>query len=364
MDNIYAIRGKLGQFYAEYSKFIDKGIQFVLAMITFLVINSNVGFMKLAASPLVSVALALVAMFLPLNFTILIAAILLLAHTYALSLGAVITTAVIFAILYIFFFRLTPDYAILVVLTPVAFALKIPYIIPVVCGLVAAPVSLFSVGSGVVVYYMMSYVKKSSTSLEASGIKAVLGVATKYIQHVLTNKEMWIMICAFIIAFFVTYTLRRTSMDHAWKVAIIAGTVVNVVVVAAGNIAMSVSTSYGSLVIGSVGSILIGLVLEVFLFAVDYTRCENIQYEDDEYFYYVKAVPKVAIAATEKTVKHINEHESTEIMDTEQIRESASGKRGLASRNARGSKRSGQDVDRQLLEESLKKDLGFGQENN
>ena len=104
MDNIYAIRGKLGQFYAEYSKFIDKGIQFVLALITFLVINSSVGFMKLAASPLVSVALALVAMFLPLNFTILIAAILLLAHTYALSLGAVITTALIFVILYIFFF--------------------------------------------------------------------------------------------------------------------------------------------------------------------------------------------------------------------------------------------------------------------
>lgn len=364
MDNIYEIRGKLGQFYAEYSKFIDKGIRFVLAVITFLVINSNVGFMKLAASPLVSIALAIVAMFLPLNFTILIAAILLLAHMYALSLGAVITTAVIFVILYIFFFRLTPDYAVLVLLTPVAFALKIPYIIPVICGLVAAPVSLFSVGSGVVVYYMMAYVKKSSTSLEASGIKAILGVATKYIQHILTNKEMWIMICAFIIAFFVTYTLRRTSMDHAWKVAIIAGTVVNVVVVAAGNIAMSVSTSYGSLVIGSVGSILIGLILEVFLFAVDYTRCENIQYEDDEYFYYVKAVPKVAIVATEKTVKHINEHESTEIMDTEQIRESASGKRGAVSRNAGGQRRSGRDVDRQLLEESLKKDLGFEQENN
>lgn len=364
MDNIYAIRGKLGQFYAEYSKFIDKGIQFVLALITFLVINSNVGFMKLAASPLVSVALALVAMFLPLNFTILIAAILLLAHMYALSLGAVITTALIFVILYIFFFRLTPDYAVLVLLTPVAFALKIPYIIPVICGLVAGPTSLFSVGSGVVVYYMMSYVKKSSTSLEASGIKAMLGVATKYIQHILTNKEMWIMICAFIIAFFVTYTLHRTSMDHAWKVAIIAGTVVNVVIVAAGNIAMSVSTSYGSLMIGSVGSILIGLVLEVFFFAVDYTRCENIQYEDDEYFYYVKAVPKVAIAVAEKTVKHINEHESTEIMDTDQIRESTSGKRTTASKKAGNQKRSGRDVDRQLLEESLKKDLGFEQENN
>ncbi len=364
MDNIYAIRGRLGQFYAEYSKFIDKGIQFVLAFVTFWVINSNVGFMKLAASPLVSIALSVIAMFLPLNFTLLIAGIVLLAHMYALSLGAVITTALIFVILYIFFLRLTPDYAVLVLLTPIAFAFKIPYIIPVVCGLIAAPTSLFSVGSGAVIYYMMAYVKKSSSNLEASGIKAMLGVATKYIQHVLTNKEMWIMICAFIIAFFVTYTLRRTSMDHAWKVAIVAGTVVNVVVVAAGNIAMGVNTSYGTLVIGSIGTILVGLVLEVFFFAVDYTRCENIQYEDDEYYYYVKAVPKVAIAASEKTVKHINEHESTEIMDTEQIRESASLKKSVNQRRAGASKRSGDDVERQLLEESLKKDLGFERENN
>lgn len=364
MDNIYAIRGKLVQFYAQYSKFIDKGIQFVLALITFWVINSNVGFMKLAASPLVSVALAVIAMFLPMNFTLLIAAILLLAHMYALSLGAVITTAIIFVILYIFFLRLTPDYAVLVILTPVAFALKIPYIIPVICGLMAGPVALFSVGSGVVVYYMMAYVKKSSGSLEASGIKAMLGVATKYIQHVITNKEMWIMIIAFIIAFFVTYTLRRAAMDHAWKVAIVVGTVVNVIVVAAGNIAMGVNTSYGALMVGSVGTILVGLVLEVFYFAVDYTRCENVQYEDDEYYYYVKAVPKVALAATEKTVKHINEHESTEIMDTEQIRENASGKRNASQREVRGAKRSSEDVERQLLEESLKQDLGFGRDNN
>ncbi len=363
MDNIYAIRGRLGQFYAEYSKFLDKGLQLVLALVTFLLINSNVGFMKLASSPLVSVGLAIIAMFLPINFTLLIAGILILDHMYALSLGALATTAIIFVILYIFFFRLTPDYAVLVILTPVAFALKIPYIIPVICGLILAPTSLFSVGSGAVVYYMMAYVKKSSSSLEASGIKAMLGVATKYIQHILTNKEMWIMICAFIIAFFVTYTLRRTSMDHAWKVAIVAGTIVNVVVVAVGNIAMGVSTSFGSLVIGSVGTIIVGLTLEVFFFAVDYSRCENVQYEDDEYYYYVKAVPKLAIAAAEKTLKHINEHESTEIMDTDQIREKASRKNTAESRSSRSSRRSGEDVERQLLEESLKKDLGFERNN-
>ena len=32
-----------------------------------------------------------------------------------------------------------------------------------------------------------------------------------------------------------------------------------------------------------------GLVLELFLFSVDYARSERLQFEDDEYYYYVKA---------------------------------------------------------------------------
>ena len=40
----------------------------------------------------------------------------------------------------------------------------------------------------------------------------------------------------------------------------------------------------------------------------------------DEYYYYVKAVPKLSVAKPEKTVKRINGHRETEIMDTESVR--------------------------------------------
>ena len=50
---------------------------------------------------------------------------------------------------------------------------------------------------------------------------------------------------------------------------------------------------------------MIGLVLEIIFFAVDYSKCESLQFEDDEYYYYVKAVPKMAVAVPEKRVKRI-----------------------------------------------------------
>ena len=39
---------------------------------------------------------------------------------------------------------------------------------------------------------------------------------------------------------------------------------------------------------------------------LDYARTENVQFEDDEYYYYVKAVPKKMIAKEEKVVKHLS----------------------------------------------------------
>ena len=53
-------------------------------------------------------------------------------------------------------------------------------------------------------------------------------------------------------------------------------------------------------------SFLLGRVLQFFVFNVDYSRTEKVQFEDDEYYYYVKAVPKVTVARAEKKVKQIN----------------------------------------------------------
>ena len=134
----------------------------------------------------------------------------------------------------------------------------------------------------------------------------MLSEITTYVQKVFQNKEMWIYIVAFIIGFFVVYTIRRRELDHAWKIGIIAGAIADVVVTAMGSIALGVNVSYGPLITGNIVAAVAGLVLELFLFSVDYARSERLQFEDDEYYYYVKAVPKMSIAVSDKQVKKIN----------------------------------------------------------
>lgn len=320
MDNIYVIRERIQAVYGKHSKWFDKAFQFILAMITFTMINQNTGFMKSLSSPVISLALAVVAAFLPPMVMVVMATVLVLAHTLAASVGIFAVSALIFLIMYIFYIRLAPKMAFVVLLTPIAFALKIPFVVPVACALIYTPVSLVPMGCGAVVFYMMEYLKKASASTKASGSKAMLSEITTYVQKVFQNKEMWIYIVAFIIGFFVIYTIRRQEVDHAWKIGIIAGVIANVVVTAAGSIVLGVNTSYGSLIVGNVLAAAVGLVLELFLFSVDYARSERLQFEDDEYYYYVKAIPKVAVSTPEKTVKKINERQETEIIDAEAVK--------------------------------------------
>lgn len=381
MDNFYVIRGRLQEIYAEKSKIVNKVLQFVLALITFAVINQNIGYMKAAASPVATLALAVVCTCFPLTVTVVLATVLILVHMYSVSIGVLAVTAVIFMIMYIFYLRLTPKMAILVLLTPLAFALKIPYVIPIAAALVTGPVSLVAIACGTIVFYMMEYVKKVALSIDGGGSKAILAQSTAYAKHVFTNKEMWVVIFAFIVCFFLVYTLRRQSMDQAWKIAIIVGAIANIIVVAVGSMSMGLHISYLSLMIGSLFAVIVGLVLEFFFFSVDYARSENLQFEDDEYYYYVKAIPKVSVSTPEKTVKRINERQETEIMNPDEVRKMA--KKSAENRNRSVSnngvrisqanpgkkrppkkgpvtkKHDMKEVDKMLLTQSLKRDLNL-----
>ena len=73
----------------------------------------------------------------------------------------------------------------------------------------------------------------------------------------------------------------------------------------AGALLPGVTVDIVKLLIGSAVSVAAAFVIKFFCFSVDYTRTERVQFEDDEYYYYVKAVPKNMIAEPKKTVKKI-----------------------------------------------------------
>ena len=78
MSSILVLRERLKQIYASYSIYIQKAAQFLLGLFVFWQINSNVGFMKNAASIFCTLGLAVVCTFFPVIIMVLAATALIL----------------------------------------------------------------------------------------------------------------------------------------------------------------------------------------------------------------------------------------------------------------------------------------------
>lgn len=305
MATLLELRGFVKRFYARYDVYVKPVLKFSLALVNFLLMNSKVGFMQQLRSPLIAVVLAMVCAFLPLNTTVVFAGILLIAHAYALSLEACAVTAGLIAVMYLLYFRISSRLGILLIITPICFMIGVPYVVPLLGGLLYGPAAAVPAGCGTIIYHLMSYMSQNTTSLGAGEVDGGATKVTSLIESLLSNKEMFICIIAMMLTVLVVYFIRRLSVDHSWELAIGIGTVVNIVIHLAGALLPGVTVEIIPLLIGSVLSAAIAFFVKFFVFSVDYTRTERVQFEDDEYYYYVKAVPKNVIAEPKKTVKKI-----------------------------------------------------------
>ncbi|MCI8372501.1 MAG: hypothetical protein HFI75_08910 [Lachnospiraceae bacterium] len=308
MTTLLECREWLRRVYGKYSLYINAGIRFITGILVFMLITYRMGYMTRLKNPVIPLLMALICTFLPANIMVVFAMILLLAHLYALSWEIALAMLVIFLILYLIYYRFSPRYAFVLMLTPVAFTLKIPYIIPVILGLAATPVTAVPVAFGSVGYYLLHYIFQYGAN--AAATSAGPGDHVQKYVYVFANAikapELYLYLVTMTAALFLVYFIRRLSVDKAWLIAIFTGAISELVFMLAGNFAMDISINVTGLVLGTILAILLAFVLQFFVFNVDYSRTEYVQFEDDEYYYYVKAIPKVHITKREKTVKQIN----------------------------------------------------------
>ena len=129
---------------------------------------------------------------------------------------------------------------------------------------------------------------------------------TYLLDNVLNNKEMLLTVVAFALTIVIVYMIRRMSVDYAWTIAVAAGAVADAIVLLTGSLILGVSPKLLSVIVGGIVSAVLALVLQLTVFSLDYSRTEYVQFEDDDYYYYVKAIPKISVSGAEKNVVKVN----------------------------------------------------------
>lgn len=306
MATILEIRESLKGIYSKYDVYIIPVLKFILALVSLLLINSRLGFMSKLQNPAIVIVAALVCSFLPANVIVILSALFCILHVYALSLECAVVILVLFLLMFLLYFRFASSDYLAVLLTPVGFMLNIPYVVPLACGLVGTPLSAVSSGCGVVVYFALEYVRVNSSVLGSLEADSTVSKFKYVVDNLLANKGMMVMVVAFAVTVIVVYMIKRLSIDNSWSIAVVSGAVINMMIVLVSVMTAKVDLSVVSVLLGSIASLIIAIILQFFVFSVDYTRTEHLQFEDDEYYYYVKAVPKMTVAVSEKRVKHIS----------------------------------------------------------
>lgn len=305
MNKLFELRERLQIFYSSYTLFINKGAQALFALGIFYLINSRIGYLKPAASLFVTLALACVSAFLPVTMLVVLAAVLVMAHLYGLSAAVLAAGAVILLLIYIFCLRMSPRLSWLLLVSIMGLVLKVPIVIPVAFGLLGM-IGCSAYGfCGVLIYYFLLTVRQLAPAVktgEGAGLAAQL---TEIVKRFLANRDMWVSAAVVLIGTLVVYAIRTKALEHSWKVATGVGVLVSIIVYTAGNMAFEAHVPYVVIFLSAVLAVGVGLLLEFLFFSVDYKAMHTVHFEDDDYVYYVKAIPKIGIAIPSKKVKKI-----------------------------------------------------------
>ena len=165
MSTLLEMRENLRNFYSKYEIYLTPLFKFLLAFISFISITASLGYMSRLHNMIIVLIFALMCSFLPINMIVVVSAIFVVLHMYALALECALVGGIVFLLLFLLYFRFSPKDTVVVLLLPLCFAFKVPYLIPIAMGLVGSVASVVSVSCGVIVYYLISFVKTNANTI-------------------------------------------------------------------------------------------------------------------------------------------------------------------------------------------------------
>lgn len=320
MVQLLKIKEHIYRFIGKYEIYTIAVFRFLVAFAAFTLINQKIGYMDLLKEYPIPLLFALLCSFLPSGMMLFLGAVLILLNCYALSLELCGIVALIFVILFCIYFRFSRKKGMYAVLTPVLGVAGIPYVVPVASGLLSRVYAVVSVVCGEMVFFLLKNINENAALFSAKDGITKKSVVTLAVTEIFTDKEMYIFLGGFAAAAIVVSCIRKLTVDHGRTIAAVIGIAVEMGIICSGEIYIGESGRIVKVIAGCIISLLIVLVLDFMTLSVDYSRVEHTQFEDDEYYYYVKAIPKVAMTTPEKTVKKINERQETEIIDAEAVK--------------------------------------------
>ena len=291
LNNLLAIRENLKDFYKRSDVYLLPILKFLLAFAIFYFINKSTGYMAAASSIFIVIILALVCSILPLTWTVVLGLALIVIQSFGIDMGVGAFAACIYIVLFILFMRFAPQDSIAVLLAPLCFSLGISCVIPITLGMRGKASSALAAVTSVISYSFFVQLPAIAQLKEAGEISG-FELLKESMNLMADGSRMFLYIIVFAAVTLVSYLIRKLLTVYGWLTSALVGAVLYIGLMTLGAAFLDVETDFIRLIVGSAISVGIALVIAFFMFSVNYRASRYLQFEDDNYYYYVKAIPK------------------------------------------------------------------------
>ncbi|MBQ9886681.1 MAG: hypothetical protein IJM37_07480 [Lachnospiraceae bacterium] len=309
MARLCLIRDKIKKIYTKYEKFIQPALKLIVGILVMYLLTVNLNYMSALNKWWIIVAIAVICAMLPWSWIAVLINGYILVNFSAVSWEVVAVMAGLYLIMLCTYYIFHPQNSILLVIVPVFLWFRLPLVPVVVTALLVGPSSIFTLIFGTVIYYVVMIVKDNAATFASKENTDLLQKLSFIVTKIFGNREMWLMCAVMALTLLVIYIVKRRRFNYSREIAVLLGVAAGVVVYLSGAVMLNIPIDAVRVVIGSIVALIIGLIVSFGNIALDYSRVEYVQFEDDDYYYYVKAVPKFAITEPEFTVKKFRHKE-------------------------------------------------------
>ena len=291
-------RERIADLYRQYEIIIRIVLKFIILFLDVLIINSLTGYNESLSSILFALIIGIIGALVPSGLAAALLALVVAGQLYSLSIVAAGAGIVLFLLLALIYLRFSSKDTWIFLISPILFAIRIPYLLPLLGGLLFTPMTIIPVTLGTMYYYFLRYLRANEGAVDMEDIQQVLEQVRFLVDGIMKNKELMVTVIAFAMGLLILYTISRRKFQNAWPIGIIGGAVVELLVLIAGGLMTGADVGIIGPVLGVVISCLITFFVYLVRYNLDYQSVENVQFEDDSYYYYVKAVPKTGYEET------------------------------------------------------------------
>ena len=297
MDTLLKVRGTVKKIYSEYETPVRIILKFIFLLLTFNYITAQIGYYEMLNLLPIRLFLAVISAFLPVSIGVFIVALVAILHLFKLSILMGALAIVLFIIAYFLYLKFAPEQGIFVLAMIVLSPFHLQYAIALMLGLFFGPATIVPAAMAMVLVSFVKYMKIAAEGLGTGfNIESVMAGYQQVIDGVMGDKNMILSIVVLAVIIVLAYVIAKIPFDYSWYVAIGVAAVAGIIVDVAGGAVLGADSNIGGTVLGMVIGVVIAVILQFFKCIVDYPKKEYLQFEDDEYYYYVKAIPKLGAA--------------------------------------------------------------------